>query len=113
MSFRHHKVDCPEPPVERCRNCDAVGHMSRNCTERKDWSRVKCRKCFQYGHGEKKCPGTTGGSGENGGYGDTGGSGDKQRKESDSGWGWASGASDNGGAANPDNWANVTIEVEW
>ena len=56
-----------------CRNCDAgmsyrttytlnaadthlVGHMSRECPEKKDWSRVKCQNCGEKGHGKARCP---------------------------------------------------------
>ena len=108
----HNAVDCPEPPIERCRNCDAVGHVSRGYPERKDWSRVKCRKCFQYGHGEKKCPEPAGGSGDNDVSGDNGASGDKDT-DSEGAWGWST-EPDDGGAANPDNWMDqAAIEVEW
>lgn len=35
----------------KCRNCDELGHVSRECTKPKDWSRVKCSNCEQMGHG--------------------------------------------------------------
>ena len=104
----HNAVDCPELQVDRCRNCDAVGHVSRDCPKPKDWSRVKCKKCFKYGHGEKRCPEPDGGYGDNG---VSGGNGTYVDKDGSDG-GWASTPND-GGAANPDNWDNPTIEVEW
>lgn len=37
-------------------NCDAIGHMSKECEKPKDWSRVTCNNCGQIGHGVKRCP---------------------------------------------------------
>ena len=70
--------------------------MSRECPKPKDWSRVKCKKCFQYGHGEKRCTESAGGSGDNGGYANQGGA--------DGGWG---SVPDDGGVANLDDWDEV------
>jgi cellular nucleic acid-binding protein len=42
--------DCPEPKVMRCRNCDEEGHSGRECPQPKDWSRVQCNNCKQFGH---------------------------------------------------------------
>jgi len=36
--------------------CDQPGHFSRECTEAKDWGKVKCRHCGEMGHAsEKRC----------------------------------------------------------
>ena len=40
----------------KCRNCDEIGHMSKECTKKKDWSRVKCSNCEEFGHGKARCP---------------------------------------------------------
>ena len=34
----------------KCRNCDELGHMSKECSKPKDWSRVKCSNCEQMGY---------------------------------------------------------------
>ncbi|KAI0456912.1 hypothetical protein F5B21DRAFT_118373 [Xylaria acuta] len=39
-----------------CRNCNQEGHISRECTEPKDMSKVQCRNCDEYGHGSRECP---------------------------------------------------------
>lgn len=36
--------------------------MSKECDQPKDWSRVKCSNCYQYGHGNKRCPEPAGGA---------------------------------------------------
>jgi cellular nucleic acid-binding protein len=46
----HMSRDCPEPKVMRCRNCDEEGHSGRECPQPKDWSRVQCNNCKQFGH---------------------------------------------------------------
>jgi hypothetical protein len=33
----------------KCNNCDGIGHTWRECTDPKDWSRVKCTNCQKMG----------------------------------------------------------------
>jgi hypothetical protein len=33
-----------------CRNCEKQGHFSRDCPEPKDWSKVQCQNCQEFGH---------------------------------------------------------------
>ena len=39
----------PNERVTKCRNCDEIGHESRDCPKPKDWSRVQCNNCKEYG----------------------------------------------------------------
>lgn len=50
-----------------CRNCDAEGHVGKDCPKPKDWSRVKCRNCNAFGHSQVKCPEPVKEDAENGG----------------------------------------------
>jgi hypothetical protein len=34
----------------KCRNCEKLGHFSRDCPEPKDWSKVQCQNCQEFGH---------------------------------------------------------------
>jgi cellular nucleic acid-binding protein len=93
----------------RCRNCDAVGHVGRDCDKPRDWSRVKCRNCNNYGHGEKRCPEPVGAAETSGGWGDDGGA----SSAAVSGWG---GDADSGAGAQESsgNWADdVNAVAEW
>lgn len=38
-----------------CRNCDAQGHISKDCPQPRDWSRVKCSNCGEMGHTKVRC----------------------------------------------------------
>ena len=48
--------DCTQERKIICRNCDAEGHVSKDCDKKKDWSRVTCSNCGEKGHGLKRCP---------------------------------------------------------
>ena len=56
LTVGHKASDCPNERVLRCRNCDAEGHVSKECPQPKDWSRVTCSNCGNKGHGMKRCP---------------------------------------------------------
>ena len=38
------------PALMQCRNCDQMGHSSRECTAPKDWSKVKCNVSLLFQH---------------------------------------------------------------
>lgn len=48
--------DCTEPRKLICRNCTKEGHLSRECPEPLDTSKVQCRNCDEFGHFSKQCP---------------------------------------------------------
>lgn len=37
----------PRGARKRCRNCDAVGHFSKDCPQPRDWAKVRCTTCDQ------------------------------------------------------------------
>lgn len=39
-----------------CRNCEKMGHFSRDCPEPKNWDKHKCSNCGEMGHGPKVSP---------------------------------------------------------
>lgn len=45
------------PANSTCRNCDQVGHFSKDCPEPRDWSKVKCNTC---GESESSRPSSLG-----------------------------------------------------
>ncbi|KAI9892772.1 MAG: hypothetical protein M1814_001192 [Vezdaea aestivalis] len=51
----HRSSECENPRVMLCRNCDKIGHSAKECTEPKDWSRVKCNNCGKMGHTVRRC----------------------------------------------------------
>jgi cellular nucleic acid-binding protein len=63
--------ECDKPRVMKCRNCDREGHVSKECDQPKDWSRVKCTNCDNLGHGRGRCPEPE--REDNGGWGNDGG----------------------------------------
>ncbi|ETN41359.1 uncharacterized protein HMPREF1541_03294 [Cyphellophora europaea CBS 101466] len=44
-----------ECDIIKCDNCDAEGHVWRDCLAPKDWSRVTCRDCNEKGHTITRC----------------------------------------------------------
>lgn len=48
-AFSHRKSECPNERVMKCRNCDEIGHLSKECPKPRDYSRVQCNNCLQYG----------------------------------------------------------------
>jgi cellular nucleic acid-binding protein len=101
--YGHRKSDCPNERVIKCRNCEEVGHVSRECPKPTDWSKVQCRNCKVYGHTVKRCPepvfentsGFSGGGSDNGtGVGASGS--------------WNTGG---GTVAAEGNWAEVSADI--
>ncbi|KAF2197323.1 hypothetical protein GQ43DRAFT_213520 [Delitschia confertaspora ATCC 74209] len=39
----------------KCRNCEAFGHISRDCPEPKNWNNVQCNNCKKMGHTKARC----------------------------------------------------------
>lgn len=49
------KSECTNEKVIQCRNCDEIGHHSKECPRPRDWSRVQCNNCGKMGHTVVRC----------------------------------------------------------
>lgn len=98
---------------------EAEGHTWRDCTQPKDWSKVKCRNCGEMGHTHKRCKQPlkeelqTGGATGGAPAGATGGSGGFETADAGAtaGGGWEAADATTSGAGQNDWETSSTVAV--